>query len=125
VLATYKLTDNKPQPLLRVKLSVGREGMLDIALAGAGQLAFVSADPIVRFYNLQSDDNYVRPPPTAADRRRASPPIHIHPTPPPPPRRRRRRTRVAPSQARLADARVGRSAGALPRGRAGDGGANL
>ena len=71
MLATYKLTDNKPQPLLRVKLSVGREGMLDIALAGAGQLAFVSADPIVRFYNLQSDDNYVRPPPTAADRRRA------------------------------------------------------
>ena len=70
MLATYKLTDNKPQPLLRVKLSVGREGMLDIALAGAGQLAFVSADPIVRFYNLQSDDNYVRPPPTAADRRR-------------------------------------------------------
>jgi hypothetical protein len=93
VLATYKLTDNKPQPLLRVKLSVGREGMLDIALAGAGQLAFVSADPIVRFYNLQSDDNYVRPPPTAADRRRASPPIHI---PPPPPHTRR----AVPSQAR-------------------------
>ena len=101
MLATYKLTDNKPQPLLRVKLSVGREGMLDIALAGAGQLAFVSADPIVRFYNLQSDDNYVRPPPTAADRRRASPPIHIHPPPPsPPPPPPPHTRRAVPSQAR-------------------------
>ena len=102
MLATYKLTDNKPQPLLRVKLSVGREGMLDIALAGAGQLAFVSADPIVRFYNLQSDDNYVRPPPTAADRRRASPPINIPPPPPPspPPPPPPHTRRAVPSQAR-------------------------
>ena len=35
-LATYKLTDNKPQNLVKVKLSVGRDGLLASCWCGTG-----------------------------------------------------------------------------------------
>ena len=59
IMAQYKLTDNKPSQILKVKLSVGKEGLLGATWAGPGQLAFVSGDQVVRFSDMNNDDNYV------------------------------------------------------------------
>ena len=58
-LSQYTLVDNKPKQTYKAKLSVGRDGLLDAIWAGDGQLALVSADQVVRVYNLPQDDNYV------------------------------------------------------------------
>ena len=46
VLAQYKLADNKPVQIVKCKLSVGKEGLVDALWAGPGQLALVSADQV-------------------------------------------------------------------------------
>ncbi|KOO26905.1 intraflagellar transport protein 140-like protein [Chrysochromulina tobinii] len=57
MLCTFKLTDNKPTPLVKSKLSVGREGFQAAAWCGVGQLAIVSADAVVRVNDLLDDED--------------------------------------------------------------------
>ena len=56
MLATFKLTDNKPLPLVKAKLSVGRDGLLDSCFCGLGLLACVSNDQVVRVNDLIEDN---------------------------------------------------------------------
>lgn len=58
MLATFKLTDNKPAPLNKVKLSLGRDGIQSAIWAGAGHFAVASGDSIVRLQNVAEAENY-------------------------------------------------------------------
>ena len=60
MLLTYKLTDNKPQKILNVKLSVGRDGLTDVPCwVGTGQLAYVCGDQLVRVQDLMEEESYI------------------------------------------------------------------
>ena len=52
MLATYKLAENKPVGLVKMKLAVGPKGLLDVSWCGVGQLAVVSDDMFVRVQDL-------------------------------------------------------------------------
>ena len=62
-LSTWKLTDNKPVAMLKTKLSVGRDGLMDSCWCGLGLLACVSNDQVVRVNDLiednEADDNFI------------------------------------------------------------------
>lgn len=63
-LAHYRLTDpHAPQPIRKVMLSMGREGLHGALWAGAGHLAIVSADQLVRVHVAGADAHYMLRPP--------------------------------------------------------------
>ena len=62
-LTTFKLADNRPVQMLKAKLSVGRDGLMDSCFCGLGLLACVSNDQVVRVNDLiednEADDNFI------------------------------------------------------------------
>jgi len=59
MLVQFKLADNKPVQVSKVKLSMGKEGLFSAIWAAPQQLAIVSADHVVRVSDLAADENYV------------------------------------------------------------------